>query len=73
VGTIGYSPRDDHHFYGYADQKPAGLDQSAHRYEFENYAMDITLDPAPKNRENLEKAMKAHIVAKGKYSGTFKP
>jgi Raf kinase inhibitor-like YbhB/YbcL family protein len=44
---------------------------AAHRYEFEIYALDTKLDPAPKNRDALMRAMKGHIGAIGKYSGSY--
>lgn len=72
-GSIGYSPADDQHFYGCSGQRPDGLDESAHRYEFEVYALDTKLEPAPKDRGDLLNAMKGHIRARGKYSASFQP
>jgi Raf kinase inhibitor-like YbhB/YbcL family protein len=45
---------------------------ATHRYEFQLYALDTKLDPAPKNRDALMTAMKGHIVAEGTYSGSFR-
>lgn len=43
-----------------------------HRYIFELYALDTSLGlPATTNRDQLQSAMKGHILAEAKLTGTF--
>ena len=44
----------------------------AHRYLFKVYALDTTLDLAPRaTKEQLLKAMQDHILAEGTLTGTY--
>ena len=43
-----------------------------HRYFFKVYALDLILDQPPgASKEQLEKAMKGHILARGELMGTY--
>jgi phosphatidylethanolamine-binding protein (PEBP) family uncharacterized protein len=64
--SIGYSPRDVQDF----DPCPSRV---PHRYEFEVYALDTKPDPATKNREGLERAMKGHISRQGQMRRLLQP
>ncbi len=45
----------------------------SHRYIFDLYALDTALDLAPgSQREDVEKAMKGHVLAKGQILGTYR-
>ena len=56
---------------GYKGPKPPF---GTHRYFFKVYALDKTIDLAPKqaNKKKLMKAMDGHILAKGKLMGRYK-
>jgi Raf kinase inhibitor-like YbhB/YbcL family protein len=45
----------------------------SHRYIFDVYALDTTLDLAPgAGREDVENAMRGHVLAKGQTLGTYR-
>lgn len=70
-GSIGYAPMDVRDAETCPTQ-PLNVVGSA-RFQFEVFALDTKLDPATKNRDTLEKAMKGHVLAKGTYSAVFAP
>lgn len=54
---------------GYNGPCPPG---GTHRYFFKVYALDTVLNlPAGKTKQEVEKAMKGHILAKGELVGTY--
>jgi Raf kinase inhibitor-like YbhB/YbcL family protein len=57
---------------GYKGPHPP-KDDPPHHYHFEVFALDQTLDlRAGANREDLVKAMRSHVIAKGELVGLFK-
>jgi len=54
---------------GYDGPCPPG---GTHRYFFKMYALDAVLNlPSGKNKKEIEKAMKGHILAQGELVGTY--
>jgi len=53
---------------GYYNPCPPG---GTHRYQFDLLALDTVLNPPPKNRGALVRAMNGHVIARGQYLGTF--
>ena len=55
---------------GYGGPCPPG--KSAHRYVFELYALDTKLNlPGGATREQVEKALKGHVLARGELTGRY--
>jgi len=54
--------------FGYYNPCPPG---GVHHYQFDFFALDTGLNPVPKNRDALKRAMNGHVIARGQYSGTF--
>lgn len=54
--------------FGYYNPCPPG---GIHRYQFDLLALDIVLNPAPKNRNTLTRDMNGHVIARGQYLGVF--
>jgi Raf kinase inhibitor-like YbhB/YbcL family protein len=67
IGAIqGLNDNTDNSYMGPCP--PAG--SGTHRYIFEVYALDVTLNlPPPTNRKELEDALKAHILASNALTG----
>ena len=65
----GIQGRNDFHRMGWNGPCPPG---GTHRYFFKVYALDTMLNlPAGKTKQEIEKAMKGHILAKGELAGTY--
>jgi Raf kinase inhibitor-like YbhB/YbcL family protein len=66
----GKQGRNDFKRVGYNGPCPPG---GTHRYFFKIYALDTMLNlPSGKTKQEVEKAMKGHIVGKGELVGTYK-
>ena len=65
----GVNDYDQHKMVGYGGPQPPS---GKHRYFFELYALDTELDlPAKATRQQLEDAMKEHVIARGELMGTY--
>lgn len=65
----GIQGRNDFHRIGWNGPCPPG---GTHRYFFKVYALDTILNlPAGKTKQEIEKAMKGHILAKGEIVGKY--
>jgi Raf kinase inhibitor-like YbhB/YbcL family protein len=63
--------RNDFRKIGY--NGPCPPPGKTHRYFFRLYALDVKLDLAPgATRQELDAAMKGHILGEAKYMGTFR-
>jgi len=67
----GISGKNDFGEIGYGGPAPP---DKRHTYIFKVYALDVELDlKEGYSKEELEDAMKGHIIAEGKLTGTFAP
>jgi len=63
--------RNDFHSIGYGG--PCPPPGKAHRYFFKLYALDTALDlKAGAGRQELERAMKGHLVSQAEWMGTYR-
>jgi Raf kinase inhibitor-like YbhB/YbcL family protein len=66
----GKQGRSDFNRVGYNGPCPPS---GTHRYFFKIYALDTMLNlPSGKSKQEVEKAMKGHVVGKGELVGTYK-
>ena len=70
LGALGRQGRNDFRKIGYGG--PAPPPGKPHRYYFKVYALNVLLDIKPgATKQQLEHAMKGHIVAEGKLMGKY--
>lgn len=59
--------------FGKTGYGPPCPPSGSHRYFFDVYALDTTIDlPAGSTREAVEAAMKGHVLARGELVGTYR-
>jgi Raf kinase inhibitor-like YbhB/YbcL family protein len=69
IAGVGTQGTNDFKRIGYNGPCPPG---GTHRYFFKVYALDALLNlPAKKTKQEVEKVMKGHILAKGELIGTY--
>ena len=74
TGWFASNPEMAGNYFGYDGPFPPFNDSLIHHYVFTLYALDAKLDlPAGQTREQVENAMKGHILARGELVARYEP